>query len=69
MIYTVIGSYTDGLKYLGHMDAETPQEALRKVAIVHEGESLAIAAVIEGHHVDESGGDYVDDIADCLEEL
>ena len=49
--YTVIGAYEDsGQIYADFVDAETPYEAMRLVAMATEATDLMILGAIEGNH-------------------
>ena len=61
--YTVIGHYDSGLRYVEHLEADTPTEAIQQLADLYPDESINVAAVIEGHHMDMMDGDYLDDTA------
>lgn len=64
--YTVIGHYTDsGLRYVGHVQAESWSDAIRTVANESADQSISIAAVIAGAHKDlMECGDYLEDTFD-----
>lgn len=63
--YTVIGHFElTGLKYLGHIEASSVEDALKHVAETYPDDSLCIAAIIEGRHLDAMEGEYVEDTND-----
>lgn len=66
--YTVFGFYTDtGLRYSSQRTADSPEEAIRDVALTYPDESISICAVVLGYHDDQMDGDYLDDTKDQLQ--
>jgi len=68
--YTVIGFYSDtGLRYVGHTESESVEEAILLTAGLYEDESISIVAVIAGTQLDLMEGDYIEDTDDIPERI
>lgn len=57
--YTVIGVYPCGQRYVGHIEAFTPEQAALKADRGEDETGLEFVAVIEGYHSDVLGGSHV----------
>lgn len=59
MMYTVVGFYNGTwLRYVSHVNVESPSLVVKALAERYPDESIAVVAVFEGELTDQLDGDY-----------